>query len=197
MKLEAVDRRNPCLMYVATVADIVDDRVRVHFDSWDDSFDYWWDIRMCVLCMSSVQKSSYPCCERFQSSLLQEFFGWFFPCLSSTWIIKLASSPRFPHPVWSYSVVTSRKQWQQTRDGSEKRNLRSFRVDLYVCVCVGVVTEKSEKYWTKPSTQKLWEEWVGVLWKPVGSREKCMPHTSWNRLWQAVRTYWIKPWNMQ
>ncbi|XP_031224514.1 lethal(3)malignant brain tumor-like protein 4 isoform X2 [Mastomys coucha] len=44
MKLEAVDRRNPCLMYVATVADIVDDRVRVHFDSCDDSFDYWCDV---------------------------------------------------------------------------------------------------------------------------------------------------------
>ena len=41
MKLEAVDRRNPCLMCVATIADIVEDRVRVHFDSLDDSFDYW------------------------------------------------------------------------------------------------------------------------------------------------------------
>ncbi|EDL90916.1 rCG35661 [Rattus norvegicus] len=40
MKVEAVDRRNPCLMCVATVADIVEDRVRVHSDSWDDSFDY-------------------------------------------------------------------------------------------------------------------------------------------------------------
>ncbi|XP_006524479.1 lethal(3)malignant brain tumor-like protein 4 isoform X1 [Mus musculus] len=44
MKLEAVDRRNPCLMCVATIADIVEDRVRVHFDSLDDSFDYWCDV---------------------------------------------------------------------------------------------------------------------------------------------------------
>ncbi|OBS75802.1 hypothetical protein A6R68_17746, partial [Neotoma lepida] len=40
MKLEAVDRRNPCLVCVATIADIVEDRLRVHFDNGDDSFDY-------------------------------------------------------------------------------------------------------------------------------------------------------------
>lgn len=41
MKLEAVDRRNPRLVYVATIADIVEDRLRVHFDDWDDGLDYW------------------------------------------------------------------------------------------------------------------------------------------------------------
>uniref|UniRef100_A0A8B7TYT2 Lethal(3)malignant brain tumor-like protein 4 n=1 Tax=Castor canadensis TaxID=51338 RepID=A0A8B7TYT2_CASCN len=44
MKLEAVDRKNPSLVCVATIADIVEDRLRVHFDNWDDSYDYWCDI---------------------------------------------------------------------------------------------------------------------------------------------------------
>ncbi|KAJ8010615.1 hypothetical protein DPEC_G00076910 [Dallia pectoralis] len=43
MKLEAVDRKNPCLVCVASVADIVDNRFLVHFDNWDDSYDYWCD----------------------------------------------------------------------------------------------------------------------------------------------------------
>ncbi|XP_058533013.1 lethal(3)malignant brain tumor-like protein 4 [Ochotona princeps] len=44
MKLEAVDRKNPSLVCVATIADIVEDRLLVHFDSWDDSYDYWCDV---------------------------------------------------------------------------------------------------------------------------------------------------------
>ncbi|XP_076992045.1 lethal(3)malignant brain tumor-like protein 4 isoform X3 [Tamandua tetradactyla] len=44
MKLEAVDRKNPSLVCVATVADIVEDRLLVHFDNWDDSYDYWCDV---------------------------------------------------------------------------------------------------------------------------------------------------------
>lgn len=43
MKLEAVDRMNPSLICVATVTDVVDDRFLVHFDNWDDTYDYWWD----------------------------------------------------------------------------------------------------------------------------------------------------------
>uniref|UniRef100_A0A3Q2XQA4 Lethal(3)malignant brain tumor-like protein 4 n=1 Tax=Hippocampus comes TaxID=109280 RepID=A0A3Q2XQA4_HIPCM len=41
MKLEAVDRKNPGLVCVASVADVVDDRILVHFDNWDRSYDYW------------------------------------------------------------------------------------------------------------------------------------------------------------
>uniref|UniRef100_UPI00358E93DE lethal(3)malignant brain tumor-like protein 3 isoform X2 n=2 Tax=Myxine glutinosa TaxID=7769 RepID=UPI00358E93DE len=43
MKLEAVDRRNPALICVASITDIVDNRLLVHFDTWDDSYDYWCD----------------------------------------------------------------------------------------------------------------------------------------------------------
>ncbi|KAJ8257272.1 hypothetical protein GJAV_G00183810 [Gymnothorax javanicus] len=43
MKLEAVDRMNPSLICVATVTDAVDGRFLVHFDNWDDTYDYWCD----------------------------------------------------------------------------------------------------------------------------------------------------------
>uniref|UniRef100_S4RLX1 L3MBTL histone methyl-lysine binding protein 1b n=1 Tax=Petromyzon marinus TaxID=7757 RepID=S4RLX1_PETMA len=43
MKLEAVDKKNPALVCVATITDVVDSRFLVHFDTWDDSYDYWCD----------------------------------------------------------------------------------------------------------------------------------------------------------
>lgn len=41
MKLEAVDKKNSYLVCVATVAAVVDHRILIHFDSWDNSYDYW------------------------------------------------------------------------------------------------------------------------------------------------------------
>ncbi|XP_077482206.1 lethal(3)malignant brain tumor-like protein 1 [Stigmatopora argus] len=43
MRLEAVDRMNPSLICVATITDAVDERFLVHFDNWDDTYDYWCD----------------------------------------------------------------------------------------------------------------------------------------------------------
>lgn len=43
MKLEAVDRKNTSLVCVASVRDMMDNRILVHFDSWDDIYDYWAD----------------------------------------------------------------------------------------------------------------------------------------------------------
>ncbi|XP_062871426.1 lethal(3)malignant brain tumor-like protein 1 [Trichomycterus rosablanca] len=45
LKLEAVDRMNPSLICVATVTDVVGRRFLVHFDNWDDTYDYWCDAR--------------------------------------------------------------------------------------------------------------------------------------------------------
>lgn len=42
MKLEAVDKKNPSLLCVATVTDMVDNRLLIHFDNWDESYDYWY-----------------------------------------------------------------------------------------------------------------------------------------------------------
>ncbi|XP_078069846.1 lethal(3)malignant brain tumor-like protein 3 isoform X2 [Mustelus asterias] len=43
MKLEAIDKKNPEFICVATVSDMVDNRFLVHFDNWDESYDYWCD----------------------------------------------------------------------------------------------------------------------------------------------------------
>lgn len=41
MKLEAIDKKNTMLTCVATVADILCSWILVHFDGWEDTYDYW------------------------------------------------------------------------------------------------------------------------------------------------------------
>lgn len=44
MKLEADDVKNTGKICVATVADSIDNRILVHFDGWDECYDYWIEI---------------------------------------------------------------------------------------------------------------------------------------------------------
>ena len=41
MKLEAIDRKNPDLVCVASVTNTIGDQILIHFDEWDDLYDYW------------------------------------------------------------------------------------------------------------------------------------------------------------
>lgn len=41
MKLEAIDRLNPSLLCVATIDDIKDKKLLIHFDGWTRKYDYW------------------------------------------------------------------------------------------------------------------------------------------------------------
>ncbi|XP_030205242.1 lethal(3)malignant brain tumor-like protein 4 isoform X1 [Gadus morhua] len=76
LKLEAVDRKNPSLVCVATVADVIDQqRILVHFDNWDDSYDYWCDssspyIHPIGWCREQARPltapQGHPCPESFQ-----------------------------------------------------------------------------------------------------------------------------------
>ncbi|KAK0089357.1 hypothetical protein PV325_007702 [Microctonus aethiopoides] len=43
MKLEAVDRKHSSLVCVASIAGVMDSRILVHFDSWNEVYDYWAD----------------------------------------------------------------------------------------------------------------------------------------------------------
>ncbi len=43
MKVEAVDKRNPILIRVATIVDVDSHRMLLHFDGWSDIYDYWVD----------------------------------------------------------------------------------------------------------------------------------------------------------
>lgn len=40
-KLEAVDKANSNLICVCSIKDILNDYLLIHFDGWDDSYDYW------------------------------------------------------------------------------------------------------------------------------------------------------------
>src|SRR5699024_4493996 len=40
-KLEAVDKANNNLICVASIKDILNEYLLIHFDGWDDSYDYW------------------------------------------------------------------------------------------------------------------------------------------------------------
>ena len=41
MKLEAVDKKNPDLTCVASITNVIGEYFLVHFDEWDDTYDYW------------------------------------------------------------------------------------------------------------------------------------------------------------
>ena len=41
MKLEAADQADPTVVCVATVANVLEGRVLVHFDGWETDYDYW------------------------------------------------------------------------------------------------------------------------------------------------------------
>ena len=41
MKLEAKDRLHPTLVAVATIIDIRDEKLLIHFDGWTSKYDYW------------------------------------------------------------------------------------------------------------------------------------------------------------
>ena len=41
MRVEAKDRKNPHLTCVATIADIQNGHLLIHFDGWSNSYDYW------------------------------------------------------------------------------------------------------------------------------------------------------------
>lgn len=41
MKLEAKDRLHPTLVCVATITDIKDEQLLIHFDGWSVDYDYW------------------------------------------------------------------------------------------------------------------------------------------------------------
>ncbi|KAF0045389.1 hypothetical protein F2P81_001918 [Scophthalmus maximus] len=65
MKVEAVDKRNPMLVRVATIADTEDHRLKIHFDGWSSEYDYWvetdWpDLHPVGWCQKTGHPLQYP-----------------------------------------------------------------------------------------------------------------------------------------
>ncbi|XP_068794367.1 lethal(3)malignant brain tumor-like protein 3 isoform X3 [Struthio camelus] len=67
MKLEAVDKKNPTFICVATVTDMVDNRFLVHFDNWDESYDYW-----------------YQACRTLKIPRMRKFYAYQLPSVTTT-----------------------------------------------------------------------------------------------------------------
>ena len=44
MKLEAIDKQSTSLHCVATVVDVLGERILIHFDGWENIYDYWCDL---------------------------------------------------------------------------------------------------------------------------------------------------------
>jgi hypothetical protein len=41
MKLEVADKRNPKLIRVASISHRQSHSIKIHFDGWDEKYDYW------------------------------------------------------------------------------------------------------------------------------------------------------------
>lgn len=61
MKIEAVDKKNPQLICVATIGDIKGEMIHVTFDGWKGAFDYWcsYDSRD-IFPVGWCRKSGHP-----------------------------------------------------------------------------------------------------------------------------------------
>lgn len=77
MKLEATDRKNPLLICVATIAAVVDNRLLVHFDNWDDTYDYWLVPSLRLSESYYPNTVSFPVCHISGASMLV--------CVASVW----------------------------------------------------------------------------------------------------------------
>ena len=75
-KLEAVDKKNSSLICVATVADTMGDKILVHFDGWDNNYDYWCDVTSPFIhpigfCDANGYVLSPPCSKFIYSKVLR------------------------------------------------------------------------------------------------------------------------------
>ncbi|KAL3869479.1 hypothetical protein ACJMK2_042156 [Sinanodonta woodiana] len=99
-KLEAVDKKNSSLICVATVADTLGDKILIHFDSWEESYDYWCDISSPYIhpagwCQENGKLLSPPCDWKDVDT-----FTWdaFLNKSKSTAVPARAFKPRVPIP---------------------------------------------------------------------------------------------------
>jgi len=88
-KLEAVDKRNPSLVRAATLAEVNEYRLRIHFDGWDDIYDDWFEADSLDLypvgwCEKTGHPLETPLSKYFVSKQFSEksLLDWSFRCLT-------------------------------------------------------------------------------------------------------------------
>lgn len=100
MKLEAVDRMNPDLICVATVTNVIGNHFLVHFDEWDDSYDYWCGddcpyIRPVGWCRENNRNLNPPNDDEFHTFRWEEYLRSTGTIAAPSHLFKARSPPGF------------------------------------------------------------------------------------------------------
>ena len=115
-KLEAADPDKPEMIHVATVTNIIEDRVLIHFDGWPLNFDFWTGVLSPYLnpvgwCSSNSKVITPPLGSKFST------FSW------SSYLSSTSSSPV---PSWAFSPAGTVKARTEFSAG-----MRLEAVDLH------------------------------------------------------------------
>ncbi|KAJ7354960.1 lethal(3)malignant brain tumor-like protein [Desmophyllum pertusum] len=100
MKLEAVDRMNPDLICVATVTNVIGNYFLVHFDEWDDSYDYWCGndcpyIRPVGWCKENNRNLNPPNDDEFHTFRWEEYLRSTGTTAAPLYVFKMRPPPDF------------------------------------------------------------------------------------------------------
>nr|XP_046919359.1 lethal(3)malignant brain tumor-like protein 4 [Dermatophagoides farinae] len=123
-KLEAVDIANSALICVATIKDILNDQILIHFDGWDDSFDYWTPVTSPLIHPINWCKSKSKCLTAPNG--YRKEFSW-------DDYLKETNSKPVPENAFNFEEKKSRSLFHFWRPGMrleavDKRNPHLIRV---------------------------------------------------------------------
>ena len=93
-KLEAADPDKPEMIHVATVTNIIEDRILVHFDGWPLNFDFWTVVDSPYLnpvgwCSSNNKVLTPPLGSKFSTT-------------NFSWPVYLSTTTSSPVPSWAF-----------------------------------------------------------------------------------------------
>ena len=100
-KLEAADPDKPDLIHVATVSNVIENRVLIHFDGWHHNFDFWTSTTSTYLkpvgwCSDNKKTVTPPLGSKFTTS-------------SFSWPSYLSSTSSQPVPSWAFKSSGNNK----------------------------------------------------------------------------------------
>ncbi|XP_059473927.1 polycomb protein Scm isoform X2 [Neocloeon triangulifer] len=108
MKLEAVDKKNPLLICVATVGEVKGDMIHITFDGWRGAFDYWCRYDSTdIFPVGWCQKSGHPLQPPGNKGLYQAVSG-------SSRVKSKANTPAAATPVAAAEVASPPAPAKQT-----------------------------------------------------------------------------------
>ena len=101
-KLESADPDKPDLVHVATVTNIIEGRVLIHFDGWSHNYDFW-------TLPSSPHLHPVGWCEARGKSVAPPLDSGHTPATFS-WPAHLAATAASPVPSWAFEAAAGRER---------------------------------------------------------------------------------------